>query len=46
VPEFTYRLPDASWALGGNQVSLLMLSVWLMAALWFASRAARRLAAE
>lgn len=46
VPEFTYRLPDAWWALGRAQISLFMLSLWLFASLWFASRAARRLAAE
>jgi ABC-2 type transport system permease protein len=46
VPEFTYRLPDAWWALDRNQISLMTMTVWLMAALWFASRAARRLGAE
>jgi ABC-2 type transport system permease protein len=46
VPEFTYRLPDASWALGRNRVSLVILGVWFAASVWFASRAARRLAAE
>jgi ABC-2 type transport system permease protein len=46
VPEFTYRLPDVWWALGRNQISLVMLAGWLVVALWFASRAAQRLAAE
>jgi ABC-2 type transport system permease protein len=46
VPAFTYRMPDAWWALGRTAISLVMLSLWFVAALWFASRAARRLAVE
>jgi ABC-2 type transport system permease protein len=46
VPELTYRLPPSWWALGRNQISLMMITVWFVVALWFASRAARRLGAE
>jgi ABC-2 type transport system permease protein len=46
VPEFSYRLPGAWWALRGNQIALAMLTVWLVAALVFASSATRRLAVE
>jgi ABC-2 type transport system permease protein len=46
VPEFTYRLPDAGWALRRAAVSFLLLLGWFGVAVWFTSRATRRLAAD
>jgi ABC-2 type transport system permease protein len=46
VPEFTYRLPDTRWVLRNSRISLVLLLAWLAAAVWFASRAARRLVAD
>jgi ABC-2 type transport system permease protein len=46
VPEFTYRLPDTGWALRSAGVSFLLLLGWFGAAVWFTSRATRRLAAD
>lgn len=46
VPEFTYRLPDAWWAFRGSLIAVAMLTLWLAAAVWFASRATQWLAAD
>jgi ABC-2 type transport system permease protein len=46
VPEFTYELPSAAWALHRTLPSLGLLLAWCGATLWFASRAARRLSAD
>jgi hypothetical protein len=45
VPEFTYALPGASWAVARTAPSGVLLLMWFAAAVWFASRATRRLAA-
>jgi ABC-2 type transport system permease protein len=46
VPGFTYELPSTSWALRQTAPSLMLLLAWCIGALWFASRATRRLAAD
>jgi ABC-2 type transport system permease protein len=46
VPEFTYELPGAAWALRRTLPSLGLLLAWCDATLWFASRATRRLSAD
>jgi ABC-2 type transport system permease protein len=46
VPEFTYALPSASWALRQAAPSLLLLLAWVAGTVWFASRATRVLAAD
>jgi ABC-2 type transport system permease protein len=46
VPEFQYRLPDSTWALGQAVPSIVLLLAWCAAAWWFASRATRRLSVD
>jgi ABC-2 type transport system permease protein len=46
VPEFTYDLPRASWALRQTAPSLMLLLAWVAGTVWFASRATRVLAAD
>jgi ABC-2 type transport system permease protein len=46
VPEFTYELPGTWWALQRTAPSLGLLLAWFAGALWFASRATRRIAAD
>jgi ABC-2 type transport system permease protein len=46
VPEFTYALPNASWALRQAAPSLLLLLMWVAGTVWFASRATRVLTAD
>jgi ABC-2 type transport system permease protein len=46
VPEFTYTLPDAAWALARTAPGIAWLFAWLAASVWFAARATRRLVAD
>jgi ABC-2 type transport system permease protein len=46
VPEFTYELPGAQWALRQTAPSLGLLVAWFAGSFWFASRATRRLSVD
>jgi ABC-2 type transport system permease protein len=46
VPEFSYQLPGARWALRRTLLSLVLLLGWFAGTVWFASRATRRLSAD
>jgi hypothetical protein len=46
VPEFLYEPPPTSTVLAEQRWSLLVLGVWLVAALWFGMRSVARLAAD
>jgi ABC-2 type transport system permease protein len=46
VPEFTYELPAAGWALEQTAPSVGLLFLWLAGSLWFAARATRQLSVD
>ena len=46
VPVFSYELPSVWWALGEAAPSLIVLFTWLIASMWFAAHATRRLTVD
>jgi ABC-2 type transport system permease protein len=43
VPEFSYALPGASWALSQTWISVMLLAAWCAVSIGFALRSTRRL---
>jgi len=46
VPDFEYTAPSTAWAVGNHATSLLIMSLWTIAAVWFMLRSATTASAE